>query len=552
MTTGRTVILPRAGSDSRRPSMTMLAGEATREGYQRLALLAAILGGALLALHVVVLIEWLVTRTSEAPAVPSRYQFTLMAITIALCAFVAVAAWRGLFPPRMFVQVALAYEVITSAIFAAHVRGWQFRLGPDAFDVIDKGLDWSWQLGSGEMTTVGVWVIFFAMLVPLRPRQHLVGALISAAILLAWPAISVALLGMREELVAVQGMLVFRITMRMAVPTLLAVGMAYFASRAVYGLRRELSRARRMGSYQLQKKLGEGGMGEVWIADHQMLARSSAIKLIKSNGAPGTDPGWESMVRRFEREVQATAHLRSPHTIEIYDYGLADDGSFYYVMELLDGLDLQQLVKRYGPPPWARAAFFMRQMCHSLGEAHAHDLIHRDIKPANIFTCRLGRDADQIKVLDFGLVTRTSPLSGDAKLTQEGSFVGTPAYAAPELATGSVESADARSDIYSLGCVAYWLLTGGHVFRAETAVEMLIKHARDVPLPPSGVTALEIPEELDALVMACLAKDPDARPASTDELDARLAELETIAVWTKSDALEWWDLHRPVEETEVA
>jgi len=531
--------------------MTMLAGEATREGYKRLALLAAILAGAMLALHGVVLIEWLLTRTSEVPSVPSRYQFTLMAITIGLSAFVAVAASRGLFRPGMFVQVALAYEVISSAIFAAHVRGWQFRLGTDAFDVIDQGLPWPWELGSGEMTTVGVWVIFFAMLVPLRPRQHLVGALMSAAVLLAWPSISVALLGMPEELVPVQGMLVARITMKMAVPTLIAVGMAYFASRAVYGLRRELSKARRMGSYQLQNKLGEGGMGEVWIADHQMLARSAAIKLIKSNGAPGTDPGWEGMVRRFEREVQAAANLRSPHTIEIYDYGLSDDGSFYYVMELLDGLDLQQLVKRYGPLPWERAAFLLRQTCHSLGEAHARDLIHRDIKPANIFTCRMGRDVDQVKVLDFGLVTRTSPLSGDAKLTQEGSFVGTPAYAAPELATGSVETADPQSDIYSLGCVAYWLLTGGHVFKAETPVEMLIKHARDAPYPPSGVTELEIPPELDAIVMDCLAKAPDARPVSMDDLATRLAELDPIGRWTRVEALEWWDRHRPVDELEV-
>jgi hypothetical protein len=549
---GRTVVLPGVASDSQPPSLTILAGGAAREGYRRLALLAALFAGGGTAGMGFWLLQYLVTANMPVPVVQSAWNIGYLATGIAISLAVLVGAWRGLFPPRAFAPIALTYVIVISVVLGAAIMGWQFRLGSDALRWAQQGGERPWWSGAGEIPVVALWLVFFAMLIPLRPRQVLLGAGVSALTLFAWPSVSVAVLGMPAELEPARGPLLGLITLRLAVATLIGVGMAYFAARAVHSLRRELSEARRMGSYQLREKLGEGGMGEVWTADHQMLARSAAIKLIKSEGDPGTDPGWDGMVRRFEREVRAAARLRSPHTIEIYDYGLADDGSFYYVMELLDGLDLQALVKRYGPAPWERAVYFLRQICHSLGEAHTRDLIHRDIKPANIFACRMGRDADQIKVLDFGLVAHSSPSSQDTRLTQEGSFVGTPSYAAPELAAGSADSADARSDIYSLGCVAFWLLTGSQVFQAQTAVEMLIKHARDAPKPPSSCTELEIPAGLDELVMACLAKDPASRPASTDDLDARLAALDAVGRWTQRDAREWWDRHRPVESRDAA
>jgi serine/threonine-protein kinase len=296
-----------------------------------------------------------------------------------------------------------------------------------------------------------------------------------------------------------------------------------------------------MGSYHLREKLGEGGMGEVWIADHEMLARPAAIKLIRHAG-DATHTVTDEMLHRFEREVQAAAHLRSPHTIEIYDYGLADDGTFFYVMELLDGLDLDAFVKEYGPQPWPRVVAILTQVCHSLGEAHERGLVHRDIKPANIFLCRVGRDVDQVKVLDFGLVKMTADAGVNRDLTQEGMFVGTPAFAPPEQAKEGVEAIDARGDIYSLGCVAFWLLTGRLVFERKTPVDMLIAHARDEPLSPARATELEIPAALDALVLGCLAKDAHDRPSSADDL---VASLETLqADWTEHDARAWWSQHR--------
>jgi serine/threonine-protein kinase len=290
-------------------------------------------------------------------------------------------------------------------------------------------------------------------------------------------------------------------------------------------------------------------MGEVWKADHHMLARSAAIKLIKQPSNE-TAQAWTELTHRFEREVQTAAQLRSPHTIEIYDYGVNDDGTCYYVMELLDGLDLEELVRTRGPLPWQRVVHLLLQVCHSLGEAHEHGLIHRDIKPANIFLCRIGRDVDRIKVLDFGLVKATMAQT-DAGLTQQGMFVGTPAYAAPELATGEA-GADHRIDVYSVGCVAFWLLTGQTVFQTGNALEMLMKHARDEPDAPSTRTELEVPPAIDAIVLACLSKEPAARPVSMDDLAARLQRFPADGGWTAQEAKRWWEQHRPRTETTIA
>ena len=256
----------------------------------------------------------------------------------------------------------------------------------------------------------------------------------------------------------------------------------------------------------------------------------------------------EDAQRRFEREAQAIASLRSPHTIELFDFGVADDGTFYYVMELLDGLNADELVRRTGPVPAERAIHMLRQICHSLSEAESCGLVHRDIKPANIFLCRYGEDYDFVKVLDFGIVKAAEDSSETGvALTLENVVHGTPAFIAPEQALGG-SALDGRADIYATGCVAYWLLTGELVFTADTPFALLMHHAHTAPIPPSARTELSIPAALDQLVLSCLAKDPADRPQTARELSRRLATVDGANAWTEDRARDWWAGHQPAPE----
>jgi serine/threonine-protein kinase len=249
-------------------------------------------------------------------------------------------------------------------------------------------------------------------------------------------------------------------------------------------------------------------------------------------------------MRRFEREAQVIARLRSPHTVELFDFGRADDGGFYYVMELLDGLDADSLIRRFGPLPPERVIYLLRQVCHSLSEAQACKLVHRDIKPANIYVCRYGEEYDFVKVLDFGIVGAVRDADVSTLMeTGENRVRGTPAFIAPEQAMG--KSVDGRADIYATGCVAYWLLTGQLVFTADNAMGLLLQHANAAPAAPSTRTDQPIPAELDALVLSCLAKDPAKRPQSARELSLRLGELEGASAWTQDRAREWWVTEGP-------
>jgi len=313
------------------------------------------------------------------------------------------------------------------------------------------------------------------------------------------------------------------------------------------GLRHEVEEALEYGQYKLGRELGSGGMGTVYEATHSMLARPAAIKIISPAamgiGSDASSGMTDSMIGRFELEAKATALLESPHTIGIYDFGKTEDGSFYYVMELLRGVDLDALVKQHGPLPPARCIHLLRQVCSSLAEAHERGLTHRDIKPANIFVCRHALECDFAKVLDFGLV-KTDTYGGDSvALTQTGTVIGTPAFMAPEMIQG--ESVDQRADIYSVGCVAYWMLTGALVFEADSPVNMMVKHiSAEVPAL-SLRTELEIPPDLEQLVMQCLAKRPDERPESASKLACKLAECKTSREWTTDDAHAWWSQHMP-------
>jgi serine/threonine-protein kinase len=313
-------------------------------------------------------------------------------------------------------------------------------------------------------------------------------------------------------------------------------------------LRVEAYEARQLGQYQLTEKIGAGGMGEVWRAQHRLLARPAAVKLIKPEMIDArTSDAARTTLGRFEREAQATASLRSVHTIEVYDFGITDEGIFYYVMELLDGMDFENLVKKFGPVPPARTIYLLRQACQSLAEAHEHGLIHRDIKPANLFACRMGREYDFVKILDFGLV-KSDPnlgLAGEGEaLTVEGMTAGTPAFMSPEQVL-SKPHLDDRSDIYSLGCVAFWLLTGHYLFEGDNPMEVAVHQVNTEPPAPSDRTEVPIPADLEKIVLACLCKDPNQRPVGAEALSDMLLECENASGWSEGDARSWWELHVP-------
>jgi eukaryotic-like serine/threonine-protein kinase len=312
---------------------------------------------------------------------------------------------------------------------------------------------------------------------------------------------------------------------------MLAVGSA-FGARMISRLRREVAEARQLGQYRLRRRIGSGGMGEVYLAEHQLLKRPCAVKLIRAGDA--TD---SRALARFEREVRLTAALSHPNTVEIYDYGRADDGSYYYVMEYLRGLSLAELVERHGPLAPARAVYLLRQVCGALHEAHAAGLIHRDIKPSNIFAARLGGMEDFAKLLDFGLV-RPTATARDSQLSAEGQILGTPLFMSPEQAGGGREL-DERSDIYSLGAVAYYLLTGRPPFEGQSGIAVMIAHARDPVVPPSRAVPA-IPEDLERVVLRCLAKDPAERFPDAESLERALCECACSRDWDRKRAARWW------------
>jgi serine/threonine-protein kinase len=331
-------------------------------------------------------------------------------------------------------------------------------------------------------------------------------------------------------------------------PNYVAAVLSIIPSHFLRHVGRKLSKARELGSYELVNLLGQGGMGEVWEAKHRLLARRAAVKLVRPE-LLGASSAVEArlVLKRFEREAQATAALSSPHTIQVFDYGSTDDGTFFYVMELLMGRDLESLVREFGPIPAPRAGYLLRQVCHSLADAHARGLVHRDIKPANMYVCRMGLEYDFVKVLDFGLVKLNSPASTEqiqTLMTADQRTTGTPAYMAPEIILGEA-IVDRRADVYALGCVAYYALTGQLVFEADTPMKMLLQHVQAEPIPPSQRTELPIPRELDDLVLSCLQKDPNKRPQNAEVLLDMALGCKTGDCWNQNLAKGWWNKHLP-------
>jgi serine/threonine-protein kinase len=489
-----------------------------------------------------------------------------VANTIGYACATAVSLWTYFqaradrIPAYKFHHVVLLFQIVSSITIGISYWGWEGRYDgalQNAWSQYGTGGDYQTTFVSAffradgllgrfkGVGAVGFWSMIIPFVVPLSTMRASWGALVSV---LSFPLIlylSASTHGIPDYF----RNWMTRFLVDQTVPALMMAGLGVYGSRAVYRLTRELSRAKRMGSYQLVEKIGSGGMGEVWRAKHRLLVRPAAIKLIRAESLGNNGHQSRTALARFEREAQATAGLTSPHSIEIYDFGITEEGTFFYVMELLDGLDLRSLVERFGPLPPERAVHLLRQSCHSLADAHARGLIHRDVKPANVFTCRRGLDHDFVKVLDFGLVKSSEKSGADrTQLTGEGIASGTPAFMSPEMATGE-RLLDARTDVYALGCVAYWLLTGKLVFEGDTAMKILMQHIRDTPVPASARTEIDLPQELDSLILECLEKNPDQRPRDGRTLELRLANCAALLPpWDPERAEDWWAKHMPAAQ----
>jgi serine/threonine protein kinase len=324
--------------------------------------------------------------------------------------------------------------------------------------------------------------------------------------------------------------------------SLLLGATSVFITRTLYGLRKTAFRARRLGNYVLHKEIGEGGMGTVYVAEHALMCRASAVKVLKSKS--GVD---RTAVARFEREVRLSSSLSHPNTITIFDFGRAAQDTFYYAMEYLEGMDLERFVERFGPIPASRVLFLLLQVTGPLAEAHDRDIVHRDLKPSNIFLTMRGGLYDFVKVLDFGLAKRIQGADTPTELTKTGVVFGTPRYLAPETVYGTA-GVGPRADIYAFGAVAYWMLTGRPPFTADSAVALMIDHVKTVPARPSEVCEVPIPVELDDVVMKCLEKEPDDRFQSISELEDALRAVPDPNPWTRGRAAKWWELHMTDDE----
>jgi serine/threonine-protein kinase len=438
--------------------------------------------------------------------------YTVAVLGIALSGLVLFALpyfrWRD---PASALEAGLVLEVI-AALFISLSESSIPYTGTEAVRTV---------------SSVAVWITVFALAVPVSYGKALTAALAAASMGPVGLGVQV-LLGNVPHPAASLWFVLF-------VPVYLMAAASTLLGRLIYRLGSEVRAAREYGGYQLVSLLGRGGMGEVWKARHHLIGRQAAVKLIRPEMFQTQSGDVLAALRRFEREANATAALHSPHTVSLYNYGLSEDGLLYYVMELLEGLDLEELVNCHGPLPAARAIHILIQVCDSLAEAHQSGLIHRDIKPGNIMLCPAGTSGDFAKVLDFGLVQATNP-AGSLLSTQ--AMAGTPAYMSPEVLAG--EAADARTDIYSLGCAAYWILSGRHVFEAATTPLIVHAHLTQAPPALSLRSPHPVPSDLEAVVMACLEKDPGRRPKSARDLSEQLQACQAAFPWTRSDAERWW------------
>jgi serine/threonine-protein kinase len=463
--------------------------------------------------------ELLIWAGTDGPGVRATDVLTLIAVFVGIAVF--LLSRSGLLSKPRLLDAGLVFQVVA----AFGIAGSTLWTGPPS--VLD--------VPTSFVPAECPWILMFPLFVPNTPRKILIASLLSASMGPLALGLSVARTGLTGD-----GAIAFAIYYLTS--NYLCAIFAYIGARIVYGFGIRLEQLRDIGSYALVELIGLGGMGVVWRARHRLLARPAAIKLIRAELLGSNQGAREAVVQRFEQEARETAALRSIHTIDVYDFGVAEDGSFYYVMELLEGISLERYVRTFGPMAPARTVYLLRQVLHSLAEAHDRGLLHRDIKPQNIFMCRLGPDDDFVKVLDFGLVKKVEPTGTRRMLTKEGTIAGTPEFMAPEIALGR-EAIDGRADIYSLGCVGYYLLTGRPVFTAPSPVATLLRHVNDSPVPPRKCSDFAIPPALEAVTLQCLAKDPAERPPSAAALERSLAAAVSPEAWGPELAHAWWDLH---------
>ena len=447
----------------------------------------------------------------------------ILGVVVALSLGLYAYTRRTQAEPQRVIDVGLTYEVVICG--AAAVLGHYFY---DTYRANGVG---------PQLTWICPFLVFFPAIVPTRPGRALVAALLGASMDPIAMAVSMA----AGNFTAPPAFIFW-----MHFPNYICAGLGVLVSHIITSLGREVRDARDLGSYRLGELIGRGGMGEVYVAHHRMLVRPAAIKLIRPEKLRWADERKAQLaIERFRREAQAAATLRSPHTIELYDFGSTDDGTFFFVMELLEGVDLETFVERFGPMPPARAAHVLGQACESLAEAHARGLVHRDVKPANLHLCRMGLRHDFVKVLDFGLVKAQHPSQlGGVLQTASDIVPGTPAFMPPEAALG--QPLDGRADVYGLACVGYWLLAGRLVFEGQTPYQVLAQHIEAVPEPPSRWSEAPIPAAMDKLILDCLSKSPEDRPEAA-VLAGRFAAYALENPWSEEQASHWWQAHLPLE-----
>jgi serine/threonine-protein kinase len=495
-----------------------LPAELLERGARRLALLVLVYAVGFLAAYLVR--EATVHGVGGTPYEQRTHTPGQLLVATFVLVSLLVSGIAARLPLERVVRLGLVFEVVGSLGIALASYPGVWELGHAAWGV-------SW---------LCVWIMMFPLVIPAPPRSAALAAFASASM----GPLAIAVWSATRGFAWPPAHVVLATT----VPNFVCAALAWYGSQYIHRIGLELRAARRLGRYRLVAPLGGGGMGEVWIAEHDMLARPAALKLVRRDLLDRSAASAPTLAR-FEREAQITAALTSPHTVRLYDFGLTDDDVFYYVMELLEGLDLDRMVRQFGPMPPARAVHFLRQACDSLAEAHDAGLIHRDVKPSNLFVCRQGLELDFVKVLDFGIAApRPEPgseMPGPRDPLGPGvEVLGTPAFMAPEAARGAAET---RSDLYALGCVGYWLVTGRPVFESNDVTEAMERHRTERPKAPSRGTDHQVSSEFDSVILDCLEKDPARRPASASALASRLADLPASG-WDQERARAWWREHQ--------
>lgn len=479
------------------------------------ALISATLWGLALTFNVALATWWPGFLPEDTGWPTPNWIYALIGVVGSLALASSIERFKA--RPRKLLDLGLGLEVFTAALIGL-ITHYTVSYDPSKI---------SW---------IAAVILVYPAIAPAAPRKILAAGLVAASM----DGLAVGVAALRGEPLGASGLkLVGRLAWEL-IPNYVCAFLALVPATLIRRLGRAAGVARELGSYRLGRLLQRGGMGEVYEATHRMIAKPAAIKLIRPELLADSPAFAEMIVERFYREAEAVAALKSPHTVALYDFGVAADGTLYYVMELLEGIDLQRLVERFGPLPPERVAHILCQVCDSLGEAHGRGMVHRDIKPSNIVLCHLGLTADFVKVLDFGLVRReVQTQAGTEGLSAPMGHPGTPSYMAPEMVSGS-GSIDRRADLYALGCVGYWLLTGHTVFEGASPIQVMYHHGYDAPVPPSARLGAPLPGDLEALILETLAKIPDDRPQTAEAFGQRVAACELAGSWDSAHARTWW------------